>query len=68
MFDWVAKNNDEYIFKAIQFSSKVKKLSEIRKNLREIALKSPLCDSRSFSKNFSDMLWNMWNKFQKDNL
>ena len=67
MNDWVAKNNNEYIAKAVKFSSKVTELSKIRKNLREIILKSSLCDSKNFGINFSDMLWKMWNRFEKKN-
>ena len=67
MNDWIAKNNNDYVSKAVEFSSKVKELSKIRKNLRKVALKSPLCDSESFGINFSNMLWKMWGRFEKDN-
>jgi len=67
MFDWIAGNNNDYVSKAIEFSSNVKELTKIRKCLRKIALKSPLCDSEKFGINFSKMLWKMWRKFDKKN-
>jgi predicted O-linked N-acetylglucosamine transferase (SPINDLY family) len=30
MSDWICKNNDEYIFKAIKFSSDIKNLQKIK--------------------------------------
>ena len=65
MHDWIAKNNNDYILKAVEFSSKINELAKIRKNLRQTTLKSPLCDSKSFGINFSEMLWKMWKKFEK---
>jgi protein O-GlcNAc transferase len=65
MHDWIAKNNNNYILKAVEFSSKINELSKIRKNLRQTTLKSALCDSKSFGINFSEMLWKMWKKFEK---
>jgi len=67
MFDWIAGNNNDYVSKAIEFSSNVKELTKIRKCLRKIALKSPLCDSEKFGINFSKMLWKMWRRFDKKN-
>jgi predicted O-linked N-acetylglucosamine transferase (SPINDLY family) len=68
MHDWVAKNNNDYIEKAVEFSSKVKELSKIRKNLREAMLESPLCDAKDFGINFSSMLWEMWRRYKKKNI
>ena len=68
MHDWVAKNNNDYIEKAVEFSSKVKELSKIRKNLREAMLESPLCDAKNFGINFSSMLWEMWRRYKKKNI
>ena len=68
MNNWTAKSKDEYISKAINFSSDTNYLIEIRKNLREIFLKSPLCDAVMFSNSFNNLIWNMWNNFKKNNL
>ena len=63
MRDWIAKNHEEYISKAIKFSTDIDLLSKIRKNLRKIALLSPVFDAPRFAEHFSQMLWGMWKKF-----
>ena len=63
MHDWIAKNHNEYISKAIKFSSNIDQLSKTRMNLRKIALQSPVFDAPRFAEYFSEMLWNIWNKF-----
>ena len=65
MFDWIAKDKNEYITKAIEFSSNLKELSIIRNNLRNKALQSSVFDAPRFAKHFSKMLWDMWEKFEK---
>ena len=65
MYDWIAKNNDEYISKTIKFSSDFNKLSDIRMNLRKKALQSPVFDASRFTNHFSNMLWEMWDNFSK---
>ena len=65
MYDWIAKDRNEYISKAIRFSSNPEKLSDLRNSLREVALESPVFDSPRFAKHFSKILWDLWNKFEK---
>ncbi len=65
MHDWIAKNYDEYVSKAIKFSSNLDELSKIRMNLRRIALQSPVFDAPRFAEYFSKMLWDMWKKLNK---
>ena len=64
MLDWIAENKNEYISKAIKFSSNLKELSKIRKNLRSNALKTAVFDEKSFAEHFDKMLWNMWKNFK----
>ena len=64
MRDWIAKDKDEYIFKAVKFASNLSFLSDLRKNLREKALQSPVFDAVRFSEHFSNMLWEIWLKFK----
>lgn len=64
MRDWIAKDKDEYIFKAVKFASNLSLLSDLRKNLREKALQSPVFDAVRFSEHFSNMLWEIWLKFK----
>ena len=65
MNNWIADNKNDYIKKAIEFSSDLNKLKEIRINLREKALRSPVFNAERFSRYFSEMLWSMWNKLKK---
>ncbi len=62
MFDWIAKDKEEYISKAISYSSDLNSLVKIRMNLRKKTLNSPVCDSVRFSNQFSKMLWDVWRK------
>jgi len=64
MNDWIAKNQEDYIKKAIKFTHSFEKLSEIRKSLRKVFLESPLCDAPRFVKHFSKLFWEIWKKFE----
>ncbi len=63
MSDWVANDEDEYVKKAIKFSTNIKLLVEINKNLRRKALESPLFNSALFVKQLNNAFWEMWNNF-----
>ena len=65
MNSWIAYNKDDYVKKAIKFSSDLNKLKEIRINLREKASRSPVFDAERFSRYFCEMLWSMWDKLKK---
>ena len=65
MEEWIAKNYEEYVSKAVKFSSDLNKLKKIRSTLRLRALKSPVFEPTNFAKDFSKMLWEMWEKFEK---
>ena len=53
-------NKEEYVSKAINFSRNLDKISTIRKNLRKKLLGSPICNARRFSKNFENILHEIW--------
>jgi len=63
MSDWVANDEDEYVKKAIKFSTNLKLLAEINKNLRRTTLESPLFNSTLFAKQLNNAFWEMWNNF-----
>ena len=63
MHNWIAENQNEYVSKAIKFSSNLDELSKIRANLRNIALESPVFNNHRFTEHFSKMLWYIWKKF-----
>ena len=64
MSDWIAKDEKEYIDKAIMFSSNIEKLSKIRTGLRKKALDSPTFNSSLFADNFNNLLWKLWENFK----
>ena len=59
MEDWIARDEEDYICKAIDFSRNKKKLIDIKKNLKNLSLKSPLFDSDGFAEDFYEMLLNI---------
>ena len=56
MEDWIAEDENDYILKALKFSENKKKLIELKKDLRNLSLKSPLFDSAKFADDFYEML------------
>ena len=59
MDDWIAKDEDDYIQKAIKFSENKNHLINLKIELRNLALKSSLFDSKNYSNNFYEMLLNI---------
>jgi predicted O-linked N-acetylglucosamine transferase (SPINDLY family) len=59
MDEWIAKNNNDYIAKAITFSSDINYLSNIKSELAQRVNTSPLFDTNKFYKNFKDCLLNI---------
>ncbi len=58
--DWIARNEDDYISKAVHFAADFPKLATLRANLREQVRISPLFDAPRFAKHFEEALWGMW--------
>ena len=67
MSDWIANDEEEYVTKAIKFSSDIRKLSEIKENLRKVALDSILFKGEIFSEHFNEAIWKMWNNYISEN-
>ena len=59
MNDWIAKDEADYIQKAIKFSEDKKYLINLKPELRNFALKSPLFNSKNHSDDFYEMLLNL---------
>ena len=59
MDDWIAKDEDDYIQKAIKFSANKNYLINLKIELRNLALKSSLFDSKNYSNDFYEMLLNI---------
>ncbi len=62
--DWIAKDKDDYVNKAVLFSSDLEKLAKLRAALRSKSLSSPLFNAQRFAKNFEGALWQMWKNFE----
>ena len=60
MSDWIASTKEDYIKKATKFSADIEKLSKIRSGLRKKSLLSPVFDSDEFSRDFGQMLSDLW--------
>ena len=66
LIDWIAKNKNDYINKAKNFSSNLAILSKLRNTLRNRMLKSPIFDYSGFVNDFDLMLNWMWNNYLKN--
>ena len=62
--DWIAADQDDYVAKAVAFTSDLGRLATLRAGLRQQVLASPLFDAPRFAKNFEDALWGMWESYQ----
>ncbi|KAG0497293.1 hypothetical protein HPP92_001984 [Vanilla planifolia] len=59
----VAKTEDEYVQMAVKLASNVSTLSELRMSLRDLMLKSPLCDGPKFTKQLESLYRKMWHRY-----
>ncbi len=67
MEDWIAKNEKDYVLKAISKTSNLEELYYTKIKLRERFLKSPLCNAKQFTKDFENSLKKMWETYLKNN-
>ena len=63
MDDWIALNEKDFIMKAVDKVSNLEKLAQIKNELRNKFLESPLADSQKFVKQFEDSLKLMWKTY-----
>ena len=52
----ISKNEEDYIFKAINLANNPSKLLDIRKKIFNETLTSPLFDVKTFSRDFYDLI------------
>ena len=57
--DWIATDNDDYVAKAIKFSSNPVELNQLRISLRTSLIQTPLYEVKKFSLNFEKALREM---------
>ncbi len=58
--DWIAENVDDYVAKAVRFSSDLDGLAALRQGLRQRLLASPLGDAPRFARNLETAFRGMW--------
>ncbi len=58
--EWLANDMDDYVKKAINFSSDLKYLSNLKCKLRDQFVNSPFCDTKQFVNNLNVAFRNMW--------
>jgi predicted O-linked N-acetylglucosamine transferase (SPINDLY family) len=68
MPDWNCKNKIEYLEKAINFSSDIDLLSEIKSQLIKKRKTINIFDNVSYAKKFYFMMSNIWNKYLEQNI
>ena len=59
MNDWIAKDENDYVQKAVKFSENKNHLNNLKTELRNSALKSSLYDSKNYCNDFYEMLLNI---------
>jgi predicted O-linked N-acetylglucosamine transferase (SPINDLY family) len=66
--DWLAKDEKDYVAKAIGFATNLNLLSSIRSKLRMQLLSSPLMDAPRFARNFEKNINLMWKNYCEKNI
>ena len=61
--DWVVESEDEYLAKAIEWTTDLSGLSELRGALREQMARSPLCDAERFARHLESAWRGMWRQW-----
>uniref|UniRef100_A0ACD5Y7T3 Uncharacterized protein n=1 Tax=Avena sativa TaxID=4498 RepID=A0ACD5Y7T3_AVESA len=59
----VAKTEDEYVSLALDLASDVSTLQELRMSLRDLMIKSPVCDGESFTRGLESAYRTMWRRY-----
>ena len=62
--NWIANSKDDYIKKVIYFASNLDYLSNLRSELRENVLKSPLFEAERFADNLGNAYRAMWDNYE----
>ena len=59
--EWVAETREEYVSKAVAWTSDLDRLRALRRSLRDRVQASPVFDSKRFARDLESALWGMWN-------
>ncbi len=58
--DWIARDVDDYVAKAVTFASDLPRLATVRAGLRQQVLRSPLFDAPRFANHLTQAWQEMW--------
>lgn len=61
--EWVAKDKEDYLNKAVSLAMDWPQLSVLRTSLRQQVLASPVFDAPRFAQHFEEAIRGMWNKW-----
>lgn len=62
--EWIANDHEEYVAKALYFSSNLEYLAGLRTILRRHLHLSALFDAHRFARHLEQALWGMWDRFE----
>lgn len=63
--EFIAIDKKDYIKKAVNLCKDLEKVKNLKKNLRGMAIKSSLFDSKGFADSFYEKLRNLWTNYKK---
>ena len=63
--EFIAIDKKDYVKKALNLCKDLEKIKSLKKNLREMAIKSSLFDSKGFADSFYEKLKNLWTNYRK---
>ena len=58
--EWIADSDAEVVDKAVAYAGDLAYLAQLRSQLRQKVLVSPLFDAKRFARRLEDALWGMW--------
>jgi predicted O-linked N-acetylglucosamine transferase (SPINDLY family) len=61
--DWIAKDADDYVAKAVRHAGDVPRLAAVRQSLRQRIANTPIFDTARFAHHFDTALRGMWMKW-----
>lgn len=65
MSDWIAEDEDAYVALAIARANDLSNLANLRTELRDRLLQSPLCDTVQFARDLEEAFQGMWADYKK---
>ena len=63
---WIAEDDDDYLRKAVLFSSDLPALARTRSGLRGQVMAAPICDAARFARHFELMIEEMWSDYKQE--